>query len=145
MMQKTEARRIFLRASAAMSPNHASIFQVTSGYAGLVGRKPTRPAACHFEGGAACSCGPATRVAYDEVMRGVDDGLVPRDEAQRIIRQPSADATSGDAWCRRCAGIYQPGVESCRGCGEFPLERIAASAPETNFPEPSPSMCVLPG
>lgn len=68
-------------------------------------------------------------LAYDQAVRGVDDALLPRDEAERIIRTPPADASPQDAWCPRCAGIYQPGVESCRGCGGVPLERMASPAP----------------
>lgn len=74
-------------------------------------------------------------LAYDQVMRSADDALLPRDEAERIIRTPPADAAPGDAWCPRCAGIYQPGVAACRGCGEVPLERVADSAaPEATLP-----------
>lgn len=75
-------------------------------------------------------------LAYDQAMRSADDALLPRDEAERIIHTPPADAAPGDAWCPRCAGIYQPGVESCRGCGGVPLERVAASASEPTIPEP---------
>jgi hypothetical protein len=76
-------------------------------------------------------------LAYDQVVRGADDALLPRAEAERIIREPPADAAPGDAWCPRCAGIYQPGVETCRGCGGVPLERVAVSAPESTIPEPA--------
>jgi hypothetical protein len=77
-------------------------------------------------------------LAYDVVMRESDDGIVPRGEAERMIREPPADAAPGDAWCPRCAGVYQPGVESCRGCGEVPLERATASpAPVTPLPHPA--------
>lgn len=77
-------------------------------------------------------------LAYDAVVRDADAGIVPRDEAERIIRTPPADAAPGDAWCPRCAGIYQPGVESCRGCGDVPLEGVAAStAPVSTIPEPA--------
>jgi hypothetical protein len=77
-------------------------------------------------------------LAYDAVVRGADDGLVPRGEAERIIRELPADAAPGDAWCPRCAGVYQPGVESCRGCGEVPLERATPSTvPATPLPEPA--------
>lgn len=72
-------------------------------------------------------------LAYDEAMRGADGGIVPRGEAGRIIRTPPADAAAGDAWCPRCAGIYQPGVEACRGCGGVPLER---THPERNPASP---------
>lgn len=67
-------------------------------------------------------------LAYDEVMRGADDGIVPRDEATRIIRELPADAVPGDPWCPRCAGVYHSGVETCRGCGEVPLERVVSAA-----------------
>lgn len=67
-------------------------------------------------------------LAYDQVMGSADDALLPRAEAERIVRTPPADAAPGDAWCPRCAGVYQPGVEACRGCGEVPLERVANSA-----------------
>jgi hypothetical protein len=77
-------------------------------------------------------------LAYDEVMRGADGAIVPRDEAERIIRQPPADAAPGDPWCPRCAGIYQPCVETCRGCGEVPLQRTSASTlSEFTIPEPA--------
>ncbi|HYR08204.1 MAG TPA: hypothetical protein VEQ60_10565 [Longimicrobium sp.] len=77
-------------------------------------------------------------LAYDAVMRGADDGLVPRGEAERIIRQPPADAAPGDAWCPRCAGVYQPGVEACRGCGDVPLERaMPSTVPVATLPEPA--------
>jgi hypothetical protein len=75
-------------------------------------------------------------LAYDQAVRGADDALLPRGEAERIVRLPPPDAAPGDAWCPRCAGIYQPGVETCRGCGEVPLERVTASAvPEATLPE----------
>lgn len=61
--------------------------------------------------------------AYDQVVRGADDALLPRDEAERIVREPPPDAAPGDAWCPRCAGTYLPGVETCRGC-DVPLERV---------------------
>jgi hypothetical protein len=64
-------------------------------------------------------------LAYDQVMRGAD-GILPRDEAERIIRALPADASVDDVYCPRCAGIYLPGVEVCRGCGEVPLERVGS-------------------
>jgi hypothetical protein len=67
-------------------------------------------------------------LAYDELARGAEDGILPRAEAERIIRQPPADVAPVDPWCPRCAGIYHPGVETCRGCGDVPLERIAPDA-----------------
>lgn len=75
-------------------------------------------------------------LAYDEVMRDADDGIVPRDEAERVIRTPPADAAPGDAWCPRCAGVYQPGAQTCRGCGDVPLEREAASVTQAADPVP---------
>lgn len=77
-------------------------------------------------------------LAYDQVVRAADDALLPRDEAERIVREPPADAAPGDAWCPRCAGIYRPGVKACRGCGGVPLERVPASTvPDTAVPEPA--------
>jgi hypothetical protein len=69
-------------------------------------------------------------LAYDQVMRDAD-GIIPRDEGERIVRNPPADARVDDAYCPRCAGIYLPGVATCRGCGEVPLERVPS------IPEPA--------
>ncbi len=70
--------------------------------------------------------------AYDQVT-GSADAILPQDEARRIIRQPPPDASAGDAYCPRCAGVYVPGVERCHAC-DVPLERVKADEPAP--PEP---------
>lgn len=76
-------------------------------------------------------------IAFDEIARGADDGIVPRDEAGRIVRTPPADALPGDAYCPRCAGVYLPGAETCRGCGDVPLARMTPPAAQSTHPEPA--------
>lgn len=66
-------------------------------------------------------------IAYDQVKRDADHALLPRDEAERIIRALPADAAPGDAWCPRCAGVYHSAAATCRGC-DVPLERVIAPA-----------------
>lgn len=63
--------------------------------------------------------------AYDQVMRDASAVVLPRDEAERILRQPPSDASAGDVYCPRCASTYLPGIESCHAC-QVPLERMAA-------------------
>lgn len=73
-------------------------------------------------------------LAYDQLTGDADGALLPAAEAERIIHEPPADAVPGDVFCPRCAGIYKPGVETCRGCGGVPLERAAPPAPKSPKP-----------
>ncbi|HEU4884429.1 MAG TPA: hypothetical protein VFT45_19385 [Longimicrobium sp.] len=68
-------------------------------------------------------------LAYDQLMRDAGGAILSPAEAGRIIHEPPPDAVPGDVFCPRCAGIYKPGIETCRGCGEVPLERVAPPAP----------------
>ncbi|HEX2209102.1 MAG TPA: hypothetical protein VHG93_15590, partial [Longimicrobium sp.] len=77
--------------------------------------------------------------AYDARVRGADDALVAREEAERILRAPPAGVAPGDVYCPRCGSTYLPGVETCHAC-EVPLERWAENepAPPPAPPEPAP-------
>jgi hypothetical protein len=79
-------------------------------------------------------------LAYDQLAGEAEDGLLPRAEAERVIREVPADAVPGDPWCPRCAGVYKAGVEACRGCGGVPLEQAVAApgtAPEARRSQPA--------